>query len=234
MKEIKVIGILENHRKKAVELAYYILKESYDNVVLINDKRIKYNKREESEKVFDAKDLKFFLKNTEKEIDYLILDTLNEKILNLILEKRKLNTLIDARPVEDHHYENKKNSSRNILFRNIMNNGIVIINSDNKEEYNEFEFIRDKVVITYGLDSKATITTSSVPMRDEVSFICCLQRGIMSFDSNEIEPMEFPVKFYYYNEVDANDVLPVIALALRYEISLETIQELLKNYKNNI
>jgi UDP-N-acetylmuramoyl-L-alanyl-D-glutamate--2,6-diaminopimelate ligase len=94
--------------------------------------------------------------------------------------------------------------------------------------------LRDRIVITYGLDLRATITTSSVPMRDEVTLICCLQRGITTLEGEDIEPMEFPIKFYYHDQFTVNNVLPVIALALRYGTSVENLQEILSKYKGRI
>ncbi len=53
---------------------------------------------------------------------------------------------------------------------------------------------KKSLLITYGLNPLATVTASSVNNDGEkTSFLCCLQRSIVTLKGKVIEPQEFPV-----------------------------------------
>lgn len=53
---------------------------------------------------------------------------------------------------------------------------------------------KKSLLITYGLNPLATVTASSVSTDGEkTSFLCCLQRSIVTLKGKVIEPQEFPV-----------------------------------------
>lgn len=71
--------------------------------------------------------------------------------------------------------------------------GIVILNVDDVELVN---FIQDMKyhVVTYGFNSKASITTSSIgDMVSEDGFMCCLQKTIAAKNGMVIEPQEYRI-----------------------------------------
>ena len=68
---------------------------------------------------------------------------------------------------------------------------IYLYNSDNKAK----ACPKDSLVISYGLNSLATVTASSIDeTEDALSFQYCLQREIVSFSGKKIEPQEFGVR----------------------------------------
>lgn len=68
---------------------------------------------------------------------------------------------------------------------------ITILNADRKITPNQS---KKSLVITYGLNSLATITASSLHAEPEfVRFHCCLQRSIVTLKGKLLEPQEFPV-----------------------------------------
>lgn len=68
----------------------------------------------------------------------------------------------------------------------------VIINSDIKGNLKLIEGINAEIV-TYGFNSKATITASSV---EEDEIMLCLQRNLKTKDGKNIEPEEIRVSLY--------------------------------------
>ncbi len=53
---------------------------------------------------------------------------------------------------------------------------------------------KKSLIITYGLNPLATVTASSVSTDGEkTTFLCCLQRSIVTLKGKILEPQEFPV-----------------------------------------
>lgn len=70
---------------------------------------------------------------------------------------------------------------------------ICLLNSDAEQRAGDFEAL---MVISYGLNSLATVTASSISDDGErLCFQYCLQREIVSFSGKKTEPQEFPVCF---------------------------------------
>lgn len=95
-----------------------------------------------------------------------------------------------------------------ILKKMLESSTYVVINSDIE---NNFELIEDlnATVVTYGFNSKATITASSVG--DEEMMIC-LQRTIRNKNNENIEPQEIKVPIYE----DASCTMAVTAILTLY------------------
>lgn len=74
----------------------------------------------------------------------------------------------------------------NDLFKNLK---YLVINADMESSLEAIEEMKLNV-ITFGFNSKSTITASSV----EEDFIICLQRNIVDVNSKMIEPQEIEVK----------------------------------------
>ncbi len=80
---------------------------------------------------------------------------------------------------------------------------ILLINSD-IHNHVVADNVKKVNVITYGLNPKSSITASSIT---EESFMCSVQRKIMTCNEKEIEPCEFSVPFL---TKDIYKMLPVI------------------------
>ncbi|MBE7040776.1 MAG: hypothetical protein E7400_02280 [Ruminococcaceae bacterium] len=73
---------------------------------------------------------------------------------------------------------------------------------------------KKSLVITYGLNPLATVTASSVSTDGEkTSFLCCLQRSIVTLKGKVIEPQEFPVTFPG-NSQDLSSMMGFVCLGL--------------------
>lgn len=95
-----------------------------------------------------------------------------------------------------------------VLNKILRNTKYLIINTDN---VNNLKLLKDLelTVITYGFNTKATITASSV---NEEEVLVCLQRSITDIKGNNIEPQEIKVKL----EKDANCTMAIEAILLIY------------------
>ena len=85
----------------------------------------------------------------------------------------------------------KKMSKNNTEFKAIIEKSdYLIFNTDIKENMELLENLTLNL-ITYGFNSKATITTSSV---EEQKMLICLQRGIKNVQGGIIEPQEIEIQ----------------------------------------
>lgn len=110
----------------------------------------------------------------------------------------------------------------NRTFSLLDKKGIAIVNVD------DFELIRflqgiEYYIVTYGFNSKASITASSTG--DSVSkdnFMCCLQRTISTKDGHLVEPQEYMIRVELENS-DSYNVLAAAAFAIVNGIDLNIL-----------
>jgi UDP-N-acetylmuramyl tripeptide synthase len=100
-----------------------------------------------------------------------------------------------------------KNELIEKLFLLTDDKGTVILNAD---DYERISFLQGKrySVLTYGFNSKASVTASSIGegiYRE--NFICCLQRTLLTKDGNPVEPQEFEIN------VNSDSVNPYSVMA---------------------
>lgn len=223
----KVIGIVRDYKNTIISnLVFLVLKQNGHNVILINDVFVKTNEHIIEYKTISDDIIKKNLMN-EKNIDYIILDNLQVEKSSYFMDKIKIDVLIDDGVCDKDQTYNDFCAVKRSLLTNLKTNGVCIINSDNKLLDNYFDRLQDKIIITYGLETKSTITASSLDIDETVSFNCCIQRGLTTFEGNEIEQMEFPIKVRYYDEFNVSDFLALIGIALIYEISVDSIRRIL-------
>ena len=136
----------------------------------------------------------------------VVSDMQNEKQLKQILEARlnninKEHTII---AINDKSIENIKNirfetilvmdlkrvkSREDILNELFKNSKYLVINADMEESLDIVNNMKLNI-ITFGFNSKSTITASSV----EEEFLICLQRKIVDINNKTLEPQEIEVK----------------------------------------
>lgn len=89
----------------------------------------------------------------------------------------------------------------------------VIVNIDDLEFIKLLNGIKCRI-ITYGFNSKACITTSSIgDTLYEHEYLCCLQRSIWTNSGDIIEPQEYRVNITQEN-TDAYNVLAAVTFAI--------------------
>lgn len=101
---------------------------------------------------------------------------------------------------------------KNEMIANIIKKAkYLIMNSDEKILLHEIKMISGNI-ITYGFNTKSTITTSSV---NEESILVCIQRIIKNRLEEEIEPQEMEVKIDT-NRVNTSTIMGIFSIVLIY------------------
>ncbi len=110
------------------------------------------------------------------------------------------------------------------VFSLIDDKGVAIVNVDDSEIIKLLNSRRHRV-ITYGFNTKASITTSSIG--DTVfkdGFICCLQRSISTRGGKVIEPQEYKIHLDA-GELDSHNLLAAASFAIVNGIDLNSLNE---------
>ncbi len=148
------------------------------------------------------------------DIDKYISDELRFDIL-IYIDKSSDSSLLDR-------YEYKSGLER--IFSLIDDKGVAIVNVDDSDMIRLLDGKKHKV-ITYGFNTKASITTSSIG--DTVykdGFICCLQRSISTRGGKVIEPQEYKLRLDA-GELDSHDLLAAASFAIVNGIDLNCLDE---------
>ena len=103
----------------------------------------------------------------------------------------------------------RKFKNAEILKKMLENAKYVIINSDIENNLNILENIK-ATVLTYGFNSKATVTASSV---EDDDIILCLQRTLQTKSGKNIEPQEMKMKLCE----NASSTMALATLLMLYE-----------------
>jgi len=111
------------------------------------------------------------------------------------------------------------------FFSLVDEKGIVIVNVDDTD-FARFSEGMKCYVVTYGFNTKASITTSSVgDVVFKESFICCLQRTIFTKDGKVIEPQEYRIDIEP-NEFNTHNVLAAVTFAVVNGIDLGSLERI--------
>mgnify|MGYP006280612997 CR=1 FL=1 len=122
-------------------------------------------------------------------------------------------------------------NTKKILFDSLKRNKLAIINTDDDNSSNLLEGNDRVLTITYGLNSKASVTASSISETDKISFNICIQRSITTLSYNEIEPSEFKINTNLIGIHNIYNSLAAISASLFYGINIEDIQDALIDFK---
>lgn len=87
------------------------------------------------------------------------------------------------------------------------------------------------LVITYGLNKKATITTSSLTVSNNIQFNFCLQRELTTIKGKNLEQMEVPITMNLIGTSNIYHGLAAITCAMIYGVDIELIKESLTDFK---
>ena len=115
------------------------------------------------------------------------------------LEQKVKNTFKDLEKKATIIIINQKSifGNSNLIKKILMNSERILVNSDFNGNLEVIQNLKLSV-ITYGFNSKATITASSV--NDSNGILMCLQRSIKNINNKIIEPQEIKI----YNQDDKN------------------------------
>lgn len=103
----------------------------------------------------------------------------------------------------------KNNQVMNNLFKN---SSVSIVNADDEDL--ELNVPDSSIFITYGFKSKSTVTVSSYNLNDGMALNIFLQREILPFIGNKLEPFECKLKALTSNITHIHSVLAAATLNL--------------------
>ncbi len=96
----------------------------------------------------------------------------------------------------------------------LADKGMAIVNVDDNELISMLQGVKQKNIVTYGFNTKASVTTSSIgDALYKDGFICCLQKTISAKNGAVIEPQEYKLNLDS-GEVDTHNVLAAASFAI--------------------
>jgi hypothetical protein len=121
----------------------------------------------------------------------------------------------------------KDNDINQFLKDSIGKNSILVLNIDDKKN---IKFLKglNSVFITYGLDSKSSVTASSIQeieSFDEIQY--CIQRTIPTLLGDKIEQQEFRTLIYQYKHADTCKMLAAISVALICGLEIKKFEKII-------
>lgn len=111
------------------------------------------------------------------------------------------------------------------LMTNLKKDSLLIINSDDKDSIKLISKNKDSIVITYGLNSKSSVTTSSIDFDDSIKFNLCLQRKLNTLHNNYIEEFEYPILTNLISVESLYSTLAAISALLYLDIDIDLIAD---------
>lgn len=114
-----------------------------------------------------------------------------------------------------------KDKEQNLIMNKLFNNSKVsIINGDDEEL--ELDVSENSIFITYGFKSKSTVTVSSYNLNEYMELNICLQREILPFLGDKLEPFECKLKAFTDNINQIHSLLAAATLNLLVGDSIMT------------
>lgn len=173
---------------------------------------------------FDLKKIKDYIKELEKnKTDILIfkIDFINEnqELYNYL----HFDIMIYADKSDVLKEEAEKHMEKaGWVFSMLDEKGIAIVSVDDKDIIRLLQDMKYQIV-TYGFNSKASITTSSIG--DSVlndNFMCCLQKSITAGKGAHIEPQEFSIRVPD-KDTDSYNILAAASFAIVNGVDLNML-----------
>lgn len=155
-------------------------------------------------------------KNSEQEIEKILLEKskeYNNIFTIIIINEKSINNIKNIKFETILIYKNII-KSEDIFKQILLNTKYLILNSDIEKPLKIVENI-DITIITYGFNSKATITASSV---NENEILLCIQRNILNLNKKLIEPQEINI---YTKTQNKHIEMAVFCIMLLYGMILE-------------
>lgn len=159
------------------------------------------------------------------EYDFILIFQLTKKTADKIMG---LNLCLDVIVDTGLNCDDYRNPSIRSLVKNCK---YFIMNVDEKNSINVLDEDIKSLVITYGLNNKATVTASSLTFGNDIKFNICLQRECTTIRGNKVEPMEYPITIDLIGRLNFYNSLAAITFCLIYGISIENINDALLNVK---
>lgn len=173
----------------------------------------------------DLKRIKSYIGELEKNnINMLLLKININDVFRLPLSEMSFGVMIYTDKAEDNPNADisKYSEKMNKVFSLIADKGIAIVNVDDAELIQSLKGLKHHIV-TYGFNTKASITTSSIgDSVFEDAFICCLQRTISTNSGAVIEPQEYKLNINS-SRFSTHNVLAAASFALVNGVDLNNV-----------
>ncbi len=175
----------------------------------------------------DSFKIKAYIAELEKNnVDLLLLKTELGDIDKLLSDGVQFDILIYTDKVEDDLEFEKTQYTNKVkqVFSLMAEKGVAIVNVDDSELIRLLQGTKHRFV-TYGFNTKASVTTSSIG--DSVfkdGFICCLQRSISARNGRVVEPQEYKLQLDS-GEFDSHNVLAAASFAIINGIDLNNLDK---------
>ena len=121
--------------------------------------------------------------------------------------------------------------SKKKLFDNLSDGKLALINVDDQNCIRLLEGNKNMVVVTYGLNEKASVTASSIDTEFPCYFNYCLQRGLTTISGIDIEPFEYPMQINLYGTHNVYNALAAVTCCLLLDVPIQSIARVLKKAK---
>jgi len=121
--------------------------------------------------------------------------------------------------------------SKKKLFDNLSEGKLGLINVDDPNCIRLLEGNNNMVVVTYGLNEKASVTASSIDTEFPSYFNYCLQRGLTTLSGIDIEPFEYPMQLNLYGTHNIYNALAAVTCCLLLDVPIQSIARVLKKAK---
>lgn len=173
--------------------------------------------------VYENKNIVFLTSNENNYIGIINFSLKNLKYLSSL--GLKFNIIVYA----NIGYETKLSKEVKLFFASL--DSIIMLNIDDENNIKLLEGNNKALVITYGLNNKATVTASSLDMNNLIEFNFCLQREIKTLKGDIVEPLDFPVKINFLSKEFIYSALASITVGLCYDLNIDNIRDGLLNVK---
>lgn len=173
----------------------------------------------------DGRRIKAYISELEKNnVDLLLIKTGISDVDKFLFDEVQFDVVIYTDKAED-ITRNDYPERIERVFSLMADKGIAIVNVDDSDLISLLQGMKHSFV-TYGFNTKASITTSSIGdtlFKD--SFICCLQRSISTRSGKMIEPQEYKLKLET-SEFDSHNVLAAASFAIINGIDLNNLNNI--------
>lgn len=170
----------------------------------------------------DSARIKEYIRELKKNnIDLLLLKTELADIDRFLSDEMQFDILIYTDKTENKMDLDKSDYTNKLkrVFALMAEKSVAIVNVDDNELIRLLQGMKHRF-ITYGFNTKASVTTSSIgDSMSKEGFICCLQRSIPTRGGEIIEPQEYKLNLDA-SEFDSHNVLAAASFAIVNGIDL--------------
>ncbi len=231
-----VIGVTgTNGKTTTTHLIHEILLKNGVSAGLIGTLNIRLNDTEYNPKLTTpiAEDIYFYLNEmVKRNIKVVVMEVSSHGLKSHRVHGIKFDIAIHTNIDRDHLNYHKTIAdyiqSKKRLFDSLQEGGLALVNIDDQNCIKLLEGNTHMVVITYGLNEKASVTASSIDTDSISYFNYCLQRGLTTISGIDIEPFEYPLQLNMFGTHNVYNALAAVTCCLLLDIPMENIAMLLK------